>query len=110
MLVTDNGGAFKSARFAAFIASRAELRYICTRRKNPGQNGVRERAFGSLKYEHFYRLEIPDGQTRAGEPSATGTCSTTSYPMKHSACADPPRSTSKINKYNCHPRKTEPVS
>lgn len=25
-----------------------------------GQNGVRERAFGSLKYEHLYRIEIED--------------------------------------------------
>ena len=25
------------------------------------KNGVRERAFGSLKYEHLYRLEIDDG-------------------------------------------------
>jgi putative transposase len=32
--------------------------HIRTRRKSPGQNGVRERAFGSLKYEHLYRCEI----------------------------------------------------
>jgi transposase InsO family protein len=54
-LVTDNGGAFKGAAFAAFIASRPELLHIRTRAKSPGQNGVRERAFGSLKYEHLYR-------------------------------------------------------
>lgn len=66
-LVTDNGGAFKGARFAAFIASRPELRHVRTRRNSPGQNGVRERAFGSLKYEHLYRLEIDDGQTLAIE-------------------------------------------
>lgn len=57
-LVTDNGAAFKGAAFAAFIASRPELAHIRTRRRSPGQNGVRERAFGSLKYEHLYRLEI----------------------------------------------------
>jgi transposase InsO family protein len=57
-LVTDNGGAFKGHAFAAFIASRPELPHIRTRRKSPGQNGVRERAFGSLKYEHPYRCEI----------------------------------------------------
>jgi putative transposase len=57
-LVTDNGGAFKGHAFAAFIASRPELLHIRTRRKSPGQNGVRERAFGSLKYEHLYRQEI----------------------------------------------------
>lgn len=57
-LITDNGGAFKGHAFAAFIASRPELLHIRTRRKSPGQNGVRERAFGSLKYEHLYRMEI----------------------------------------------------
>lgn len=57
-IVTDNGGAFKGAAFAAFIASRPEFIHIRTRRQSPGQNGVRERAFGSLKYEHLYRREI----------------------------------------------------
>jgi transposase InsO family protein len=57
-LVTDNGAAFKGAVFARFIASRPELLHIRTRRGSPGQNGVRERAFGSLKYEHLYRQEI----------------------------------------------------
>lgn len=60
-LVTDNGPCFKAARFAAFIAKRPELIHIRTRRKSPQQNGVRERAFGSLKYEHLYRHEIDDG-------------------------------------------------
>ena len=60
-LVTDNGPCFKSVRFAAFIDRRPELIHIRTRRKSPGQNGVRERAFGSLKYEHLYRHEIDDG-------------------------------------------------
>ena len=60
-LVTDNGPCFKAARFATFIESRPELIHIRTRRKSPQQNGVRERAFGSLKYEHLYRHEIDDG-------------------------------------------------
>jgi putative transposase len=60
-LVTDNGPCFKSVRFAAFIGKRPELIHIRTRRKSPGQNGVRERAFGSLKYEQLYRHEIDDG-------------------------------------------------
>ena len=60
-LVTDNGACFKSVRFAAYIERRPELIHIRTRRKSPGQNGVRERAFDSLKYEHLYRLEIDDG-------------------------------------------------
>jgi transposase InsO family protein len=60
-LVTDNGPCFKSVRFAAYIDKRPELIHIRTRRKSPNQNGVRERAFGSLKYEHLHRLEIDDG-------------------------------------------------
>lgn len=66
-LVTDNGAAFKSAQFARFLRSRPELSHVRTRANTPGQNGVRERAFGSLKYEHLYRLEIDDGQTLATE-------------------------------------------
>ena len=57
-LVTDNGPCFKAARFAAYIEKRPELIHIRTRRNSPNQNGVRERAFGSLKYEHLYRHEI----------------------------------------------------
>jgi transposase InsO family protein len=60
-LVTDNGPCFKSVRFAAYIDKRPKLIHIRTRRKSPNQNGVRERAFGSLKYEHLYREEIDDG-------------------------------------------------
>lgn len=66
-LVTDNGAAFKSTRFERFVASRPELTHIRTRANSPGQNGVRERAFGSLKYEHLYRLEIDNGQELARE-------------------------------------------
>ena len=51
----------RSVRFAAYIERRPELIHIRTRRKSPNQNGVRERAFGSLKYEHLYRHEIDDG-------------------------------------------------
>jgi putative transposase len=70
VLVTDNGPCFKSVRFAAFIEKRPELIHIRTRRKSPGQNGVRERAFGSLKYEHLYRLEIDDGHQLGLEVAA----------------------------------------
>ena len=60
-IVTDNGPCFKSREFARFIDRRPELIHIRTKRNSPGQNGVRERAFGSLKYEHLYRQEIDDG-------------------------------------------------
>ena len=69
-LVTDNGGAFKGHAFAAFLATRSEFIHIRTRRKSPGQNGVRERAFGSLKYEHLYRTEIETLQDLAREAEA----------------------------------------
>jgi putative transposase len=69
-VVTDNGPCFKAARFAAFIENRPELIHIRTRRKSPQQNGVRERAFGSLKYEHLYRLEIDDGHQLGQEVEA----------------------------------------
>ena len=59
-LVTDNGGPFRSIRFERFIASRPELRHVRTRVRSPGQNGVRERAFQSLKYERLYREQIDD--------------------------------------------------
>lgn len=59
-LVTDNGGPFRSFRFGALITARPELRHVRTRVRSPGQNGVRERAFGSLKYERLYREPIDD--------------------------------------------------
>ncbi len=59
-IVTDNGGPFRSLRFDAFIAGRSELHHVRTRVRTPGQNGVRERAFQSLKYERLYREQIDD--------------------------------------------------
>ena len=59
-LVTDNGGPFRSARFAAFIEATPGWDHVRTRVRTPGQNGVRERAFQSLKYERLYREQIDD--------------------------------------------------
>lgn len=59
-LVTDNGGPFRSVRFQAFIAGRPELAHVRTRVNSPGQNGSRERGFGTLKYERLYIDEIDD--------------------------------------------------
>ena len=70
VLVTDNGGPFTSDRFARFIASRPELTHVRTKVKSPGQNGVRERAFGTLKYERLYREEITDGSWLAEHANA----------------------------------------
>ncbi|MQA17645.1 MAG: transposase [Pseudonocardiaceae bacterium] len=59
-IVTDNGGPFRSARFAKFIDDHPELAHVRTKARSPGQNGVRERAFGSLKYERLYLEDIDD--------------------------------------------------
>jgi transposase InsO family protein len=59
-IVTDNGGPFRSATFELFIMRHPELRHVRTRVRTPGQNGSRERGFGSMKYEWLFREEIDD--------------------------------------------------
>ena len=59
-IVTDNGGPFRSFRFEAFIAAHDELHHVRTRVRTPGQNGSRERGFGTLKYERLFIDEIDD--------------------------------------------------
>jgi transposase InsO family protein len=59
-IVTDNGPAYKSDAFMRFFMSRPELEHVRTRHYTPGQNGVVERFYRTLKYEHLYRLEIRD--------------------------------------------------
>lgn len=59
-VVTDNGGPFRSFRFEHFITAHPELRHVRTRVRTPGQNGSRERGFGSLKYERLFLEEIDD--------------------------------------------------
>ena len=59
-IVTDNGGPFRSFRFEAFIELHTELRHVRTRVRTPGQNGSRERGFGTLKYERLFIDEIDD--------------------------------------------------
>jgi transposase InsO family protein len=59
-IVTDNCGRFRWFRLKAFIATHPELRDVRTRVRSPGQNGSRERGFGSLKYERLFLEEIDD--------------------------------------------------
>lgn len=61
VIVSDNGPAYKSDRFARFVAARPWLAHVRTRYRSPQTNGVMERFYGSLKYEHLYRLEIATG-------------------------------------------------
>jgi len=67
VIVTDNGPAYRSVGFARFIASRPELLHVRTRHKSPQTNGVVERFYQAIKYEHLYRHEIGDGLVLARE-------------------------------------------
>ena len=84
-LVTDNGGPFRSFRFEHFIAAHPELRHVRTRVRTPGQNGVRERAFQSLKYERLYREQIDDGLDLVREADAYRVEFNTVRPHEHLA-------------------------
>lgn len=71
VIVTDNGSCYKSAEFAAFIEARKPwLYHVRTRFRAPWTNGVIERFFQSLKYEHLYRQEITNG-LQLGDEIAT---------------------------------------
>jgi len=59
-IVTDNGGPFRSFRFEPSSSSTPELRHVRTKVCSPGQNGSRERGFGTLKYERLFIDEIDD--------------------------------------------------
>jgi transposase InsO family protein len=61
IVISDNGPCYRAAGFARYIASRPELSHVRTRHRSPGTNGVIERFYESLKYEHLYRHEIDDG-------------------------------------------------
>jgi putative transposase len=49
VIVSDNGPAYKSDRFATFIAARPELAHVRTKHRAPETNGVVERFYESLK-------------------------------------------------------------
>ncbi len=66
-IVTDNGPCFKSARFAAWVASKHHIEHVRTRHRAPWTNGVIERFFEAIKYEHLYRRDINDGIQLAAE-------------------------------------------
>jgi putative transposase len=67
-VVSDNGPCFRSDTFAqAFAGHDPLLRHVRTRVRSPQTNGVIERFFGTLKYEHLYRGLIVDGDALAVE-------------------------------------------
>ena len=61
VIVTDNGGAMRSAAVARWFAARPHFTHVRTRVRSPHTNGVIERWFEALKYERLYREEIATG-------------------------------------------------
>jgi len=67
-LVSDNGSCYRASTFrAAFDGDDPVLRHVRTRVRSPQTNGVIERFFETLKYEHLYRAPIDDGDALAME-------------------------------------------
>ena len=67
-VVSDNGPCYRSATFAElFTGDDPLLRHVRTRVRSPQTNGVVERFFGTLKYEHLFRGPIADGDALAVE-------------------------------------------
>lgn len=61
-VVSDNGPCYRGKVFAvAFGGDDPLLRHVRTRVRSPQTNGVIERFFGTLKYEHLFRGLIADG-------------------------------------------------
>ncbi len=67
-VVTDNGPCFRGVTFADALAGDDPLfGHVRTRVRSPQTNGVVERFFGTLKYEHLHRATIGDGNALAVE-------------------------------------------
>jgi putative transposase len=67
-VVSDNGSCFRGDTYqAAFAGDDPLLRNVRTRVRSPQTNGVIQRFFGTLKYEHSYRAPIDDGGALAME-------------------------------------------
>jgi putative transposase len=65
-VVPDNGSCFRGETYrAAFAGDDPLLRHVRTRVRSPQTNGVIERFFGTLKYEHLYWALIDDGGAQA---------------------------------------------
>jgi putative transposase len=67
-VVSDNGSCFRGQTYqTAFAGEDPLLRHVRRRARSPQTNGVIERFFGTLKYEHLYRAPIDDGGALAVE-------------------------------------------
>ncbi|MGA8329949.1 MAG: integrase core domain-containing protein [Mycobacterium sp.] len=63
-VVSDNGPCYRGKDFQSLFSATDDdplLRHVRTRIKSPQTNGVIERFFGTLKYEHLFRGYIGDG-------------------------------------------------
>ena len=61
-IVSDNGSCYRGKEFQKLFAGHDPLlRHIRTRTRSPQTNGVIERFFETLKYEHLFRGYIGDG-------------------------------------------------
>ncbi|MFD1531645.1 integrase core domain-containing protein [Pseudonocardia aurantiaca] len=68
VVVTDDGPCFRGVPFAdAFVCDDPLFRHVRTRVRSPQTNGVVERFFDTLKYEHLYRATIGGGNALAAE-------------------------------------------
>jgi putative transposase len=64
-VVTDNGPCYRAGAFARYMRTRPEFEHVRTRHRSPETNGVIERWYESVKYEHLYLHEIDDGPALA---------------------------------------------
>ena len=88
-LVTDNGSCFTSARFAAWVAAKRHITHIRTRRRAPWTNGMIERFFEAIKYEHLYRRDIASGPELADQIATYRTIYNTIRPHEAIAMTRP---------------------
>ena len=97
-VVTDNGPCFRGVTFAdAFAGDDPLFRHVRTRVRSPQTNGVVERFFGALKYEHLYRATIGDGNALAVEANRFRHTYNTLRPHQGLGERPPPRLTSPSN-------------
>ncbi|MCQ3810269.1 MAG: integrase core domain-containing protein [Acidimicrobiia bacterium] len=88
-LITDNGHCFKSARFTAWVASKRHIAHVLTRHRTPWTNGVIERFFEAIKYEHLYRRDIDNGIELTAEADSHQTTYNAVRPHQAIAMARP---------------------
>lgn len=112
VIVSDNGPCFKAGKFAAWIEAQPEFAHVRTRHRAPETNGVIERFFQSIKYEHLYRHEIADGTELAREVDAYMTIYNTIRPHEALGFNTPAWAWNRttFTPPNATPKSTESVS